>query len=93
MQPVSPVMPGSEPIEVVYAKDQPEYQPLPAVYVDLEHARIVVSRWRLSDEEREQVNNGADIVLQLMIGKYSALTPSHLQVTMPDAMPFLLEDQ
>ena len=84
-------MPGSAPIEVIYAKDQEVYIPLPAVYVDTEHMRIVVSRWRLTDEERESIKNGGDVVLQLLIGKQQLLTPSHLQVTMPDEMPVLIE--
>jgi hypothetical protein len=84
-------MPGSKPIEVVYAEHQEEYIPLPAVYVDMENCRIVVSRWRLSDEESEKVMSGGDIVLQLLIGKQSFLTPSHLQVSMPDEMPVLVE--
>jgi hypothetical protein len=91
MQSVSPVMPGSKSIEVVYAEHQEEYTPLPAVYVDMETCRIVVSRWRLSDEERERVLAGGDIVLQLLIGKRDLLTPSHLQVAMPDEMPVLVE--
>lgn len=91
MMPVSPVMPGSESIEVVYAKGQEEYIPLPAVWMETEHARVVISRWRLTDEEREKVAQGGDIVLQLMIGKQQLLTPSHIQVTMPNEMPQLLE--
>jgi hypothetical protein len=31
MKPVTPVIPGSTAREIVYAKDQPEYQPLPAI--------------------------------------------------------------
>lgn len=31
MEPVSPVIPGQEQPEVVYAKDQPQYRPLPSV--------------------------------------------------------------
>lgn len=62
MTPVSPVMPGSEPIEVVIGKGQPEYIPLPAVYLDL-NCRPMVTRWRLTDEERFAISAGADIVL------------------------------
>jgi hypothetical protein len=82
-------MPGSEPIEVVYAKDQPEYQPLPAVWIE-GPTRPVVSRWRLSEEERKEVAAGADIVLTLL-SFGNPLTPSHLQVCMPDEMPVLVE--
>jgi hypothetical protein len=90
MKPVSPVMPGSEGIEVIYAKDQPEYIPLPAVHLDTP-SRPIVSRWRLDNDEREAIASGADIVLTLL-SFGMPLTPSHLQVVMPDAMPVLLED-
>lgn len=89
MIPVSPVMPGSETIELVYGKNQPEYVPLPAVYLDTP-SRPVLSRWRLSDEERAAVAAGADIVLTLL-SFGNPLTSSHLQVVMPDEMPVLLE--
>ena len=88
MQPVSPVMPGSESIEVVLGKGQPEYIPLPAVYLDTK-ARPMITRWRLSDEERVQVENGADIVLtQLTFG--NPFQPIRIQVTEQEAMPILL---
>lgn len=49
MKPVSPVVPGADLPETLFAKDQPEYIPLPA------HATkdgYVLSRWRLSWRER-----------------------------------------
>jgi hypothetical protein len=83
-------MPGSEAIEVVYAKDQPDYNPLPAVYLDTP-SRPVLSRWRLTHDERVSVAAGADIVLTLLsFGQ--PLTPSHLQVCMPDEMPVFVEE-
>jgi len=91
MEPISPVMPGSESIEVVYAKDQPEYIPLPAVYVENANSRTVVSRWRLTDQERAEIAAGADVVLQLLIPLNSDLTPSNLQIVMPDEAPSLIE--
>jgi hypothetical protein len=90
MNPVSPVMPGSEAIEVVYAKDQPEYAPLPAVYLDTP-SRPVISRWRLTDEERHKVIDGGDIVLTLL-SFGNPLTPSHIQVCLPDEMPLFVEE-
>ena len=88
MQPVSPVMPGSEAIEVVLGKNQPEYIPLPAVYLDTTE-RPMITRWRLSGEEREAINQGADIVLtQLTFG--SPFQPVHIQVTDQDVMPVLV---
>jgi len=119
--PVSPVMPGSEPIEKRYGEGQEEYVPLPAVYQETEpkqwiiwkpsanfdagpgqfpampcfiptrSSRPVISRWRLTDEERQAIAAGADIVLTLL-SFGGPLTPSHLQVTMPDEMPVLVEE-
>lgn len=48
--------------EVTYAKDQPQYLPLPTLRS--EDGRVV-SRWTLTDEEREKVAAGADIYLTL----------------------------
>jgi hypothetical protein len=84
-------MPGSEPIEVVYGKDQEQYNPLPAVYLDTP-ARPVLSRWRLTDEERAAIAAGADVVLTLLTFGHP-LTPSHLQVALPDEMPLLVEGE
>lgn len=84
-------MPGSEDIEIVLAKDQPElYIPLPAVYLEME-CRPMVTRWRFSDEERKAVANGADIVLQQLTFK-QRFQPVQLQVVMPDACPILVEE-
>jgi hypothetical protein len=91
MEPISPVMPGSESIEVVYGKDQPKYIPLPAVYVENANSRTVVSRWRLTDQERAEIAAGADVVLQLLIPLNSDLTPSNLQIVMSDEAPSLIE--
>jgi len=89
MNPASPVMPGSEHIEVVFGKDQAEYDPLPAVYLDTV-SRTVVTRWRLNDEERMAIANGADIVVQVLTFQ-QPLQPINIQVVMPNAMPRLLE--
>lgn len=62
MIPVSPVIDGYQQHEVTFAKDQPEYLPLPALVLEgIE--KPVVSRWRLDDEERKKVAAGADILL------------------------------
>lgn len=55
-----------EPVEfpqqtMVLAKDQPQYTPLP-VHVD-KHSGACIGRFRLSDEERAAIANGADIWL------------------------------
>ena len=90
MTPVSPVMPGSEPIEVVLGKDQPQYAPLPAVYLD-STARPMITRWRLSDEERRAVADGADIVLQQLTFQ-QPFQPVNLQIVHPHECPLFVED-
>lgn len=62
MNAVSPVIPGSKEFEVVYAKDQPEYNALPVLRTE----KTLVSRWKFSDEEREMIANGADLFLCVM---------------------------
>lgn len=60
MKPVSPVIPGENFPETIIAKDQDEYQNLPAIVVD---NHIVVSRWQLTFRERLQVLFGGSIYL------------------------------
>lgn len=90
MMPVSPVMPGSEAIEVVIGANQPEYIPLPAVYLTANTCPML-TRWRLTDEEREAVANGADIILS-QLTFWQPFRPVHIQVCMPDEMPLLLDE-
>jgi hypothetical protein len=87
MTPVSPVMPGGEMIETVFGENQPEYIPLPSVFLDQPN-RPVITRWRLTDEEREAVLNGGDVVLTLLTF-WGPLQPVHLQVCMPEQYPNL----
>ncbi len=88
MEAVSPVMPGSAGIEIVLGKDQPQYLPLPAVYLN-NPCVPMLTRWRFSDAERAQIAAGADLVLtQLTFGE--PFRPVHLQVSMPDEHPILL---
>jgi hypothetical protein len=62
MKPVSPVLPGYNVNEVLFAENQPEYMQLPAVRVESpEHQ--VLTRWQLSDEDRQRVAQGADVYL------------------------------
>ncbi len=48
MRSISPVIPGMDLEETVFAKHQPQYNPLPAVMVD----GRVISRWKLTWRER-----------------------------------------
>lgn len=59
MEPVQPVVPGNEEFEVVYAKNDPGYLPLPVLRT--EHAML--SRWRLTDEERAYIAAGGDLFI------------------------------
>jgi hypothetical protein len=87
MTPVSPVMPGSEDIERVFGEGQPEYIGLPSVFLDQPN-RPVISRWRLTEEERQAIAGGADVVLTLLTF-WHPLQPVHLQVCFADQNPSL----
>lgn len=86
---------------VTYAKDQPEYLPLPTaqgigpqhiVYAPLPHVRPagpqvpVVSRWALSEEERRLLVGGADLYLTLWTFGHP-LQPIQLSVGCPVTCP------
>lgn len=58
------VIGGLEDLEVVYAKDQPEYLPLRTL-VSAGRERRVVSRWSLTETQRAAVASGADVLLEL----------------------------
>lgn len=65
--PKSPVIPGLEPLEIMFGTKadgtpQEDVLPLPALRGK---APIypVYSRWHLSDEEREQIAQGADVYI------------------------------
>ncbi len=61
MQAISPVLAEEfQSREVIFAKDQPQYLPLP---VHKTPDGVILSRWHLSDEERKAVIAGADIWL------------------------------
>jgi len=61
MEPVSPVIAEEfQNREVIFAKDQPQYRPLP---VHRTPDGVLLSRWKLSDAERQAVAEGADIWL------------------------------
>ena len=63
MRPVSPVVPGYEEHEIVFGKDQPEYQPLPTLGFNEDGQVGVISRWRFTWRERLRVLFGADVFL------------------------------
>jgi hypothetical protein len=59
MEAVSPVLPISADVETVYAKDQPEYAALPTFRTD----KALISRWKLSEEERRHIAEGGDLFI------------------------------
>jgi len=89
MQSVSPVWSDEEiPIERVIALDQPEYEPiivLPIRYSDGLSGLAV--RFRLTDEERKHVAEGADILItELTFGM--PFTPIHVCTSSPNTNPY-----
>lgn len=83
-------MPGSEDIEIVLGKDQPEYLPLPAVYID-SPSRPMITRWRLSEQERLDIMAGADVMLY-QLTFHNPFQPATLQVCRRDSMPVFPEE-
>jgi hypothetical protein len=66
-----------EPRAVVFAKNQPQYDPLPAlVYADGK----LMTEWKLTEEERERIAHGENI--RLWIWTFNRpLQPVALEVT------------
>lgn len=79
-------IPGLEASEIVIARDQPEYIPLPALPLDFPveggTAFGVLTRWRLTDEEREAISNGADLWVSL-ITFGQPMQPIRIETTCP----------
>lgn len=65
MKPVSPVVPGWNLKETVFAKHQPPYIPLPTICLPGGQG-MVISRWSLSWKERIQVLFGGSVWLQVL---------------------------
>lgn len=61
--PMSPIVPGLDLPEIIYAKDQPEYRPLP-IYKNEDG--FVLSRWHLTWKERFLVLLRGDIYLSIL---------------------------
>lgn len=81
MIPVSPVLTPNH-LETVFAKDQPQYLPLPAVVQDGPEGRII-TRWRLSLLERLRVLLTGSIYLEVLTFK-KPLQPVRLGVEPSD---------
>lgn len=50
---------------VTYAKDQPEYRPLPVVKLEGVEGRVI-SRWTLTTEERAAIVAGEDLYIEVL---------------------------
>lgn len=80
MKPSSPIIPGVKLPEVIYAKDQPEYQPLPVYKME---DGTVLSRWHLSWKERFIAFLRGNIYLFVATFNYPLQSLS-MQVTKPE---------
>ena len=70
---------------VTFAKDQPQYRPLPVVRLHGSEGRVI-SRWQLTPDERAKIAAGEDFYLeQLTFG--SALQPILPTVGLRDFCP------
>jgi len=81
VQPISPVIPGFEHLEVVFAKDQPQYLPLPALPLD--DGNQIVTHWRLSWRERLMALFRGDLYLRVMTFR-KPLQPISLSLERPE---------
>ncbi len=63
MQPMTPVIPGFNLPVTEFAKDQPEYIPLPA---HVQPDGTVTTRWRLTWKERFEIALGGCLWLQVL---------------------------
>jgi len=81
MKPISPVVVGFEDLEVVYAKDQPQYIPLPALPID--NGNGLVTHWRLDWRERLRALFFGDLYLRVLTFK-QPLQPISLSLSKPE---------
>jgi hypothetical protein len=83
MIPATPVLlkPIVKPREIVYAKDQPEYVPLPALVSDDDG--VVTTRWSLTWRERIVLLFGGNLYLQVLTF-HRRLQPVKLMVDEPE---------
>jgi len=79
MQPITPVVPGFELPVTTYAKNQPEYIPLPCFKDD---DGTVVTRWKLTWKERIEVFLHGSIWLSILTFDLP-LQPVKLEATCP----------
>ncbi len=61
-KPKSPVVEGFAHMEITYAKDHPVFDPIPTLKSP---AGVLMTRWTLTDQERNLIALGADIFLSI----------------------------
>ncbi len=59
MEPVTPVLPHSQPLEILVAENQDEFLTLPSFRTTYTN----ISRWRLTDIERAHIAAGGDLFI------------------------------
>lgn len=80
MRPVSPVLNEYQEHEIVVARDQPTYHPLPTLQVD---GSCFLTRWRMTWKERIQALLRGDIYLWVIKDDGVPFQPVKLQVEVP----------
>lgn len=53
-------------VNVVFAKDQPEYMPLPAMKIPNDPQGLIITKWQLSPEELERIKETGTIHLSML---------------------------
>ena len=76
-----PVVEGLEKFEIVYAKNQPEYIPLPTLAGG--HGQSAVSRWTFTDDQRQAIADGADVYLEVF-HFHQPLAPVRVAIGKPE---------
>lgn len=81
MASIDPVVEGLEDYEKIYALEQGQYIPL-RVLPGMD-GNSAITRWQLTDEQRQMITDGADIMLEVIHFK-GPLAPVRVMVTKPD---------
>lgn len=89
MTPVKEIIPGFEIETVTFAKNQPEYIPLPAWVGE---DGLVVTRWRLTWAERFRLFLTGNLWLSILTFK-NPLQPVKLDTTCPLQASFMLDKE
>lgn len=90
MKPVSPVIPGEQIEETIFAENQPEYTPLPAIVGD---EGTVLCRWKCSWKDRLRVLFKGNVYVWIMTFN-QPLQPIQLETPKPKYVtPFKFKDK